>query len=335
MARSRARDLQRTANTAQVVGTKPELPSTAVEVLEKFKVQYEFMLVETSEIGKVSASQHQVRSKFTEESQVEDYATAMRNGALFPAIVLAKNGQRFERIDCNHRLAALELIGEPLVWAAVFTSTPIVKHALRVQLNLGHGLFLTRTDRAMHAIYSIENDGLTVAAAAENAGLSAQYVRDELNKYRARKRMDEVGLSPKEVNSLNITQQLKLATLRSDPVIRDAAKLVLDADLTADQCTVLVHNLNELRSDAAKQTAIEDARRTTYADHISSKAVTGGSSRPKARNSAAVKLNCGIGLILSVTADDVILTAADCTGLAGRCDTAIQSLLDMAAALRK
>jgi len=79
--------------------------------------------------------------------KVEEYATAYRNGAVFPPVEVGKKGNGFVLIDGFHRLAALKKISAEVVEAVVTDEPEKEWKWIAAKRNLIHGKPLTRDEK--------------------------------------------------------------------------------------------------------------------------------------------------------------------------------------------
>ena len=111
---------------------------------------------------------------------VEDYSAAMREGALFPPVVVFHDGKDYWLADGFHRCAAADYAGIDIIEADIRTGGR--REALRYALgaNKRHGVRPTREDKR-HAVNLALDDetlcGLSNRELADEIGVSEGFIR--------------------------------------------------------------------------------------------------------------------------------------------------------------
>jgi hypothetical protein len=116
---------------------------------------------------------NQVRFQPLVQATVDQYATAMNEGAKFPPILVNAKRNKFVRLDGNHRVAAARAVGKTTFHAyeALVTGQPAVLLAFKA--NNRNGLPNTEEERIYHAIWLVRNGASIKAAARRDRGQRA------------------------------------------------------------------------------------------------------------------------------------------------------------------
>ena len=94
---------------------------------------------------KIDRSSTQVRATLCEET-AEEYAETLRNGALFPPVIVFFDGSKYWLADGFHRIRAHEIAGRLYIDAEVRTGTKRDAILYAVGANVQHGLRPGRQD---------------------------------------------------------------------------------------------------------------------------------------------------------------------------------------------
>lgn len=159
----------------------------AEALLEELGLTYKLEYVELSEIDRKASRQNQARITPIVEERAERYARAVLDGAVFPAGLIGRNGTgRLVIADSNHRDEAFLRAKQLGCWAYVFEYETeeqfrAVADTANARLN---GAENTLEERLMHAVYAINNSGITRSAAEPAVLLRA--LLDEYNSMASR-----------------------------------------------------------------------------------------------------------------------------------------------------
>jgi len=203
---------------------------------------------------------------------VEDFREAMRRGAKFPALVVAKAGARSAavNIDGNHRYVAATDEGLDTFGAYVVRIRPgsLQFKSLSARMNATHGHLSPRDERIQHAMWLMDNKGISLERAAADQNLPVSALRSRWEKIRADRRATEVGIRRADWDELSVTARTRLLTIGTDEGFKAAARLTIAAQLKTAEVEDLVSALAEHPRAAAKQEQVVRAFRRDYADQI-------------------------------------------------------------------
>jgi ParB-like chromosome segregation protein Spo0J len=233
---------------------------TRVEsILERWGLTYQ--LVDEYPLRRLKIAD-ETQARMAEHRQptasVEEYATHMRNGAIFPPILVASNGML---IDGNTRAAAAERIGRDELPAYVVKLGNLEVGALiAAAINQTNGRRLA-SDELVAAAEGYLDAGYTEEAVARELGCSISHVRNVRRERAFREAAQRLGVEQLKVGK---PQQRTLAGITHDEPLRAAIALVAEANPTAKDTAALVDELTTARSDA-DAVAIVNAKRTEWA----------------------------------------------------------------------
>ena len=125
--------------------THPAVSQQIEQMLTARKIDFEFEPnVRIDEIRDAEGNQVRLTEHRAPKDQVNRYATAMKHGANFPAIVL---NERLERIDGNTRLEAKVKNGDETIAAYICHGiSQLEARSLSVELNQSNGLAMTNEE---------------------------------------------------------------------------------------------------------------------------------------------------------------------------------------------
>ena len=240
-------------------------PDMVTAMLGRYGFQYELVTITVAEVDRKKSELNQARiSKPIDEDQVLLYAEAMRNGDVFPPVVVYKSLTGYIVMDGNHRVGAADIADVPNFQAFVVKSpTPAEIQSFTYEANTKHGMPTSLQDRLRQAIHLISK-GVSAPSAAKQLGLPINQLRHAIDQYQAEKRFESLGV--KKFALLSQTARRRLDSIHSDVALRAAAELSLDASLTGDDLNTFIKEINNIRSEREQLAFIareRDAKATT------------------------------------------------------------------------
>ena len=190
---------------------------------------------------------------------VDEYALAMLEGAVFPALVgfQLQNGT-YLLAGGNHRLAAAK---EAMLTHADLYLLRVNDDAMRrlvtTSLNTLVGVRPQRQETIEQAIAWMEMFGRSAKSAASFYGVPEYALTRELKIRSTRKRMALAGVSP---SALSKVAQERLSVLQNDIVLREAAVLQSEAVLAERELKQMVSEIREQRTEAGQLAVIQHWR---------------------------------------------------------------------------
>lgn len=225
---------------------------------------------------------------------VDSYRDAIRNDAVFPALVVARAGVRSYAvmIDGNHRFEAARLEQLDAFGAYVLRARPNSANtvAMTYEANTRHGKPTSTEERVQQAVWLHNNNRLSVEAAAAAVNVSASTVRSRVDRQRADDRAVDVGLRRSEWDSMPHAVRGRLNVVSTDEGFKAAARLAYQAQLSAAETDDLIRTVNAAGRSAAKQEQVVRQLRADCRARIAE--ASGGKARrgfsPSRRFSLAV-----------------------------------------------
>jgi hypothetical protein len=233
---------------------------------------------QTLELASIDRDQSRRNQARVSQGAVDDnivlqYAEAMNSGDEFPPIVVYETHGRFVIIDGNHRLAGLDLNDATSFQAYVVQDpTEYQVRVLTYEANTTNGLPTPEADRIRQAINLIETDGMPATSAAELLRIPKGKLKAAVDRYRADERFTALGI--RRLDKLSLSARIRLMRIQSDPVLKAAAELALDAALTSEDIQDLVNRINAARSEKEQLAIIRhdrDLRQTAIATTVGGK----------------------------------------------------------------
>ncbi|MCW3101468.1 MAG: hypothetical protein JWL77_7086 [Chthonomonadaceae bacterium] len=236
---------------------------------------------------------------------VERYTEQMKNGAVFPAIVV---NDRHELVDGNTRSAAARSIGRETIAAYVCADlTSLRARSLSVELNQAHGLSMSE-DEIRAFVESAVDAGqvLDTKAYARMTGKKPRTLSRWVAAHAFRRRADRADeLQGLPVDRLPETVQVALHTIKLRAVFVAATRLALDARVNATDMKALVREVEAAPSETAARAVVEAARRAR-AEDIGT--IAAGFRVAKRRSTGAAPHLAGL---LKFTPEDLLDVAPD------------------------
>jgi glutaredoxin len=285
--------------------THPAVSQQIEQMLKARNIDFDFEPnVKIAEIRDAEGNQVRLREHRATKEQVAKYATAMKHGATFPAIVL---NDRLEKIDGNTRLAAREKNGEDTIAAYICHGmTPIQARSLSVELNQSNGLAMTEEEIRRFVNGAVqENQDPDVRTLARMTGVHANKIGRWIAESEFIKRAKDEEVDDRHVEALPPSTRAALHVTRLATVFRDLSALAAQAKIPASQVKRIVAAANGAASEA-EALAIVENERAARADDI--RTVASG-LRPKDRKSKGSAQH--IGGLVRFGVDDLLDVAPE------------------------
>lgn len=179
---------------------------------------------------------------------VETYVEAKKNGDVFPAIVVHRDGTKLVNVDGNHRFASDKKLGRDDIPAYVIKAKAETVRILMTLLNAIHGRALTEQEKLWHAFFLIDS-GTEQTKAAQVLRLPLTRLRSAWSLELANRRAREVNLNRKLWGELPQSNRVRLAQLSTDAAFKALFDLTVKAQLKGDEVSRMTSALNRLRSE--------------------------------------------------------------------------------------
>lgn len=244
---------------------RPEIES----ILDEHGVKYTYVpAVSIEDIERHPDSQSRLRD--ADEKLVGEYAEKMKRGAIFPPLILWKDGyDGYGLVDGNSRaeakkkrgltetdayLVEIEDSNEAVYVSAIFNAT--------------HGQRLTK-EEVKHAVIAagLMTNKRTNDRLAQDYGITPGTVTKIQKVHTTTNELVKLGVNPSQLTESAI---YTLSKLGDTAVKRDLATLVIDTDLAQGEVGALVKDIQTKTSEADRLKVISDARTARQA-HIEAK----------------------------------------------------------------
>ena len=233
------------------------------------------------------------------KDRVERYATAMRHGAQFPAILL---NDRMERIDGNTRLEAAKKVGVDTIPAYICHGiTTLEARSLSVELNQSNGLAMEEDEIRAFIVDAIQSGQQPeVKSLARMTGVKDTKIARWIADTKFTNRVRNSGIDERLVEVLPESTRVALEATHLAPVFENLTMLAAEARMPAAEVKKLVSAVNNAPSQT-DALAIVSAERDARADQI--RAAASG-FKPRQRRSAGSAQH--FGALLKFDVDDLL-----------------------------
>jgi hypothetical protein len=214
------------------------------------------------------------------KEQVTKYATAMKHGATFPAVVL---NEHLELIDGNTRLQGRLKNGDDTIAGYIlFGITSLDARSLSVELNQSNGLAMTDEEIRNFIDGAIkEGQHPEVRALARMTGVSEPKITRWIAETQFVGRSAKVGIADRHFDALPASTRSALQATRLEAFFEALTVLTAEAKLPTAHVKKMVGSVNGAPSESAALEIVQ-AEREQRADEI--RAVASGFS-PRERKS--------------------------------------------------
>lgn len=260
---------QMTAERTDRPSEEIEHPSRRQEVerlLDSHRIPWRFRPdIPVNEMKVDNTSQVRV-TRTPEEALVEQYAVALRRGAIFPAVVIRKGGYI---VDGNHRRAAA-IIGHigHLPGYLIEATDSTVLTVLAAELNQTNGARLSHDEqRALAELWSAQAMSSKDIAAGLNRTVTVidRWARER--EFRAR--CERIGMVRP---SIAMNTQAALVAVHNDGAFAALVNLAEDAGLSYDALRPVINDVKACTGEAAEVMVVK-RHRAQYADRIQMKSM--------------------------------------------------------------
>lgn len=260
--------------------------------------------VRISEIRDAEGNQVRLTEHRAPKDQVQKYATAMKHGATFPAIVL---NDRREKIDGNTRLEARIKNGDDTIPAYICHGmTPLESRSLSVELNQSNGLAMTKEELRRFVAGAVqEGQDLELKTLARMTGVRETTISRWIAETQFKSRAAKAGIEDRVINVLPESTRVALQATRLAPVFDELATLAAEARMPAVQVKQIVSQANSAPSEA-EALQIVATERHARADEIRA-AAAGFKPRERKSNGSAQH----IGGLARFEVDDLLDVAPE------------------------
>src|SRR4051812_34725425 len=243
--------------------THPAVSQQVEQMLAAREIDYDFEPnVRISEIHPdVEGNQVRFREHRATKDQVQKYATAMKHGAEFPAIVL---NDSHDLIDGNTRLAAALRNGHDTIAAYIcHGTTPLENRSLSVELNQSNGQSMTDAEiRGFIEGAVREGQQPEIKTLSRMTGVRETKIARWIAETQFRARATREGITTAQVEVLPDSTRAALNVTRLAPVFTELTKLAAEARVPANDVKKVVTAVNSASSEAEALAIVEEERRS-------------------------------------------------------------------------
>lgn len=212
-------------------------------------------LVDTSLIDFETSSVTQIRDLEFDPDLVDRYRHELVDGAVFPAGLLQRSGDRLVVVAGMHRARAHA--AEGLAWPAYVTSiSDVVAYQIAVADNTTHGEPLTTAERERHGMFAVNELGMAHVEAGRMAGISPEAVRRAIADVAGLGRADALS-SAGYYERLDRNTRVRAASIDSDALFASILAHLVDHRVSQADASPLITAVKK-RKDLADQLAFID-----------------------------------------------------------------------------
>jgi ParB-like chromosome segregation protein Spo0J len=243
--------------------TRTNHPSIAPQVeqmLAARSIDYDFEPnVRISEIRDAEGNQVRFREHRATKDQVQKYATAMKHGATFPAIVI---NDAHELIDGNTRRAAALKNGHDTIAAYIcHGTTPLENRSLSVELNQSNGQSMTDAEiRAFIERAVLDGQHPEIKTLSRMTGVRETKIARWIAETQFRSRATKEGITDAHVEVLPDSTRAALNVARLAPVFKELTTLAAEARMPANDVKKVVTAVNSASSEADALAIVDNER---------------------------------------------------------------------------
>lgn len=209
------------------------------DILDERGVDYDVIELDLARLARGDINAAQSRIDGLDPEQVRVYAECMKNGDVFPEIIVEANkANKFLVLSGNHRVAAAQMIGRASLPALqVHDITDAVRRLIVAGANNKHGKSVTIDDRRLQACGMVEAFGWTHAEAGRAFGLSESQVQNAITMRRGAGRFDrlqaEGSIACKKPGMMTLALITRLRSDKAFCVAAEAAQHCTHEELEA------------------------------------------------------------------------------------------------------
>lgn len=279
----------RTRKQAETLPFDNRNPVIERMLTERYKVDFEFHSnVPVGQIDVARSRKNNSRTIPLDEDTVNDYIAALERDEKFPPIVAYRasggTAKKYTVADGNHRVAAHAAVGRSLDVYVLDPSTPASTVVLiTFTCNRKNGKAYSEEECISHAVYFVDN-GFTQKDAAAEMGVKPHKLKAALDLREADTRASEAGIGIRMWEGLHPSSRARLNAITTNEILKPAATLAHDANMTTNQVSTLVAKLGRTKNPATQKEIIKSERALLKAEIVSAASGSrskGGPQTPK------------------------------------------------------
>lgn len=286
--------------------THPARSPQVEQMLKARAIDFEFEPnLAIADIREAEGFQVRLMEHRAPKDQVAKYATAMKHGATFPAVVVNEN---HEKIDGNTRLQARIKNGADTIASYIlFGISALEARSLSVELNQSNGLAMTDEEIRRFIDGAVkEGEHPEVRALARMTGVRETKITRWIAETQFLGRVAEAEIAERYVNALPPSTRATLQATKLAAVFKALTTLAAEAKLTAAEVKGIVAQVNGASSEQ-EALSIVQTERDSRADEIRAVA-SGFSPRDNRRSKGSAQ---HIGGLARFEVDDLLDVAPE------------------------
>lgn len=192
------------------------------------------------------------------EERIRKYLIGLKEGDVFPAIVLFLVGNTYRVAGGNHRLEAAYRLGLKSIGAYIIkTSDQRILDLFPGALNSDLGSETTKTSALHHSIQMVTKYGATLEEASKEYGLSPTVISNQMNLAAMRSKLTSMGVEG--IDNLQERTILRLRAFENDENVLIALSMLLTGHkLTAGQSSNLMDLVKSLPTEEKRLKEVEE-----------------------------------------------------------------------------
>lgn len=198
--------------------------------------------------------------------KIEEYASAFRNGDVFPMVVVERSENGFIILGGNQRCNALKRLGgiDDLITAYVVDPLTSANRELIIRsLNSRHGWGSSKSDRIDHAVYLVEAKGVSTETAARAMMVSDTVISERIRCNNCRKMLVENGIKEAtDAKRFAIGHLQELSRVVDMQRRLQLARCIAETPVTIEELNPVVNGIVNAKSSALAQKLISEASKT-------------------------------------------------------------------------
>jgi len=221
--------------------------------------------------------------------KIEDYASGMNRGDVFPRIVVERHKKkgRYVILGGNQRSAALKSI-DAFATIDCYIVDPLTSDERELiirSLNSRHGWGSTKEDRIEHAVFLVRKHGMHVETVSRAMVVSDKSVYQRIKAEDERARLAKAGI---DASRMPLKSLASLAMIADESVRTQAAKAIVETKTSGDKAAELASIVAKAKSKAAAISSIADFKKAS--DLANEVQKTGGGRLKKPRRERFLRL---------------------------------------------
>jgi hypothetical protein len=190
---------------------------------------------------------------------IEEYHASQVRGDVFPMIVVEESENGYIILGGNQRCNAAKLFNDDQLMVMAYVVEPLTssdRELIIRSLNSRHGQGATKEERIQHAVFLVQDKGVSTAKAARGMCVSENTI---LGRIRAIETKAELARKGVDTTGFPLTMLDVLSRVKDSSRKVQVAKAVEQHKPTVDDVTALVSGVVNARTDAAAQKVIANA----------------------------------------------------------------------------